>query len=226
MYWRFTGWSSATSTCSGRAGGGSAVLPVLRGRASSVTACIGMRKVKALPAPALLRTVMSPPISRARLREISSPRPVPPWRREREPSPCTKRLNRPASVGSSMPMPVSVTTNSSSGRPSPGRQRRSSTTAPWSLNLMAFDSRLNTTCFTRVASASTRSGTAGSASMCSARCLALACGRISASTSRSSTRRSTGAGASVMRPDSSCDMSRMSFRIASRWSADSVAVRR
>ena len=34
------------------------------------------------------------------------------------------------------------------------------------------------------------------------------------------------AGASVMRPLSSCDMSRMSFSSASRWSADSVAVRR
>ena len=49
---------------------------------------------------------------------------------------------------------------------------------------------------------------------------ARACGRVKAQ------RRSTGAGASDMRPDSSCDMSRMSLRIASRWSADSVAVRR
>ena len=226
-YCRLTGWSSATSTISARA-----LVPATAASSSgpaggSTTGTSGIWKVKALPAPGLLRTLMSPPISRASVRDISSPSPVPPWRRAGELSPCPKRVNRFFIAASSMPAPVSVTTNSSSGAGPPGwRTRTSSTTWPWSENLMALDSRLNRICLTRVASSTMRSGTSGSASMCSASVLALACGRISASTSRSSARRSTGAGDSDMRPASSCDMSRMSLRIANRWSADSVAVRR
>ena len=228
MYWRLTGWSSATSTRSARPGGAAAGWAWGAVSAGPGAGFSGRRSVKLLPSPTRLVTVMSPCIRRARLREISRPRPVPGWRRERELSPCTKRVNRLPSVASSMPMPVSTTANSNSWSPlcPPGRSRTSSTTAPRSLNLMALDSRLNRICLSRVGSASTRSGTAGSASKCRARALALACGLIRASTSRSSVRRSTGTGASVRRPLSSCDMSSRSFRMASRWSADSVAVRR
>ena len=230
MYWRFTGWSSATSTRSAPIAGCAAsgvAGAAAGGCGGGVTACSGMRKLKLLPSPGTLLAVTSPPISRARLREISSPRPVPPWRRERDSSPCEKRLNSRSSVLWSMPMPVSVTTNSSASRPSSSPARcRSSTTTPRSENLTALFTRLNRICLTRVRSARTFSGTPGSASMCSASDLACACGRISASTSRSRSRRSTGSSVSVSRPDSSSDMSSTSFRIVSRWSADSVAVRR
>ncbi len=197
------------------------------GAAAAATTRSGMRKLKLLPSPGTLCAVTSPPISWARLREISSPSPVPPWRRERDSSPCEKRRNSRSSVLWSMPMPVSVTTNSSCSVPSTAcTQHRSSTTTPRSENLTALFSRLNRTCLTRVRSARTSSGTPGSASMCRASDFSCACGRISASTSRSRSRRLTGSSVSARRPDSSKDMSRMSLRIVSRWSADSVAVRR
>jgi len=47
----------------------------------------GTVKTKLLPLPSWLDTAMSPPIRRARLREISSPSPVPPKRLERDSSP-------------------------------------------------------------------------------------------------------------------------------------------
>ena len=173
-----------------------------------------------------LSTVMSPPIKRAKSREISSPSPVPPKRLDDELSPWLKRLNKPASVVTSMPMPESLMTKRKSLAPPDGCSVQSSSTctAPASANLMALVIRLKSTCFTRVASSRARSGTPGATVMCRASPLRNACGRIKASTPWTRPRTSTSAGNKLRRPDSSCDMSRMSLRICKRWSADSVAV--
>ena len=78
---RFTGWSSATRMSSG---GRVPSLASFSGRAAGQAAAgasatkSGSLRVNRLPWPGLLQTSMSPPISRARPREISRPRPVPP----------------------------------------------------------------------------------------------------------------------------------------------------
>ncbi|MCY1371957.1 hypothetical protein D9M69_591270 [compost metagenome] len=78
MYFRLIGWSSATSTHNLRLG-------LLSG--ASTSACAGAQTsgstsvtLNTEPTPGWLLTWMSPPIMRARLREISRPRPVPPMR--------------------------------------------------------------------------------------------------------------------------------------------------
>ena len=58
-----------------------------------------------------LCTVMSPPSSRARSREIESPRPVPPYLRCVLPSACRKASKIAACWCAGMPMPVSRTAN-------------------------------------------------------------------------------------------------------------------
>ena len=120
------------------AGAGSGCRVVLDTAATS-----GQRKLKTLPAPGALRTTISPSISRARLREMARPRPVPPWRRASGSSAREKRWKSRATVAWSMPMPLSMTSNSSCGSPSgPVRWRQHSTTLPASENLMALFSRL------------------------------------------------------------------------------------
>ena len=200
-----------------------------------------------LPSPRRLVTTMSPPIRRARLREISNPNPVPPKRRDRESSPCEKRWKSLDRVAASMPMPVSLIVNSTQqipsaagwvatavvapggglkARPAADTTRTSRATRPCSVNLMALAMRLNSTWRTRVGSSKARCGTVGSVSMLNSRPLSRACGRIRASTSVINSRSAKGTGASVIRPDSRRDMSRMSFNSVSRWSADEEAVRR
>ena len=58
----------------------------------------------------MLATSMSPPMARARRREIASPSPVPPWRRCTAASACSNSLNSAGSPSAAMPMPVSSTT--------------------------------------------------------------------------------------------------------------------
>ena len=120
-YMRLTGWSSATNTRSGRADAGSAT-----GAIASVaaTGSSGQRKLNTLPAPGVLLTTISPPISRARLRDMASPKPAPPKRATRPSVARPWRWNRWARVSRSMPMPLSQTLNSSRAGPS-------STGAPW-----------------------------------------------------------------------------------------------
>ena len=61
------------------------------------------------PEPGSLATRISPPIARARRREMASPSPVPPWRRRTAASACSNSENRAGSASAAMPMPVSST---------------------------------------------------------------------------------------------------------------------
>ena len=61
------------------------------------------------PWPGALATRMSPPMARARRREMASPSPVPPWRRRTASSACSNSENSEGSVSAAMPMPVSST---------------------------------------------------------------------------------------------------------------------
>ena len=71
----------------------------------------GSTTVNVLPLPGVLATEISPPIRLARLRDISSPKPVPPNRRDVLSSPWVKRLNSLDRVAASMPMPSSLTSS-------------------------------------------------------------------------------------------------------------------
>ena len=109
------------------------------------------------PTPGLLLATMLPPIMRARWREISSPRPVPPARRRKLLSAWWKRVNRLAMVASSMPTPVSRTVMITPWSVS-GWRVSSAITLPSLVNLTALLSRLKRICRRRVTSTMTHSG--------------------------------------------------------------------
>src|SRR5438094_7728141 len=64
---------------------------------------------KVEPAPGLLLTPMLPPISSTSLRQMASPKPVPPYLRVVDASAWVKDWNRFSCACSAMPMPVSRT---------------------------------------------------------------------------------------------------------------------
>ncbi|MCY1287326.1 hypothetical protein D9M70_363170 [compost metagenome] len=120
------------------------------------TACMpraGMVTVKALPTSGTLATAMLPPISSHRRAQIDSPSPVPPKRLALAPSPCTNGWNARSISAGGMPMPESLTRQTSCGTPrslatsSPLRAMR-----PLVVNLKALLSRLLNTCSRRVRS--------------------------------------------------------------------------
>ena len=114
----------------------------------------GRRTLKHEPLPTSLVTVMSPPIIWQKRRLMTRPRPVPPYLREVEASACTKAWNSLPSCSGLRPMPVSLTWKASQGVPSgPVSRSTSSETVPWSVNLLAFESRLKSTWRRRVMSA-------------------------------------------------------------------------
>ena len=61
------------------------------------------------PRPSSLTTSTSPSIIRHSLRTITRPRPVPPYRRDIEPSAWVNAWNRRSSASREIPIPVSVT---------------------------------------------------------------------------------------------------------------------
>src|SRR5262249_35744238 len=96
--------------------------------------------VKVEPWPYVLMTVRSPPIIRQNARLIANPRPVPPYLDRVDASACENASNRRPSCSSVIPMPVSETANVIQ---SSGSRCTIRLMAPWSVNLAAFDSRLN-----------------------------------------------------------------------------------
>ena len=122
--------------------------------AGSVANGARTRNQKREPWPGAELTPASPPISLARLRTIDKPRPVPPNCRVVEPSTCEKRLNRRACCSAPMPIPVSVTENSSTSpcgvsSTTPTARR----TLPVLVNLMALLVRLDSIWRKRIKSA-------------------------------------------------------------------------
>ena len=91
-------------------------------RAGGATAGASMSKEKTLPRSGWLSTWIRPPMASTSFREMVSPRPVPPWRRDIEPSACRKasKINSCCSPG--IPMPVSATANRSRPPLMPGSQ--------------------------------------------------------------------------------------------------------
>src|SRR6516162_6384209 len=111
----------------------------------------GRRTVKTEPLPGSLATVTSPPIMRASLRVIASPRPVPPKRCAVVASAWLNSSNSFACWSAVMPMPVSATAISIQSRPSRTRRARS-LTSPCSVNLHALLKRLSRICRNRMGS--------------------------------------------------------------------------
>ena len=69
----------------------------------------GAVKVKVLPLPGILIIPISPPINSLNLLAMESPNPVPPNRRDVEPSACANAENSRPSCSGPIPIPVSVT---------------------------------------------------------------------------------------------------------------------
>ena len=112
----------------------------------------GRRTVKIEPLPASLVTLTSPPIMRASLRVMASPRPVPPKRRAVEESAWVNSSNSFACCSGVMPMPVSATANSTTLWPSTRRGATVRVTSPFLVNLQALLSRLSRICRRRIGS--------------------------------------------------------------------------
>ena len=97
-----------------------------RAVASASTACSsnGSSTQKRLPMFSLLSNPIEPPIASVRPLAMVVPRPVPPCRRARLLSACSKASNSFARAAAGMPMPVSETVKRSRWRPSAGRCHR------------------------------------------------------------------------------------------------------
>ena len=158
MTLRFTLLSSATRIFNPEAGVGSD-----GGRVSADRACewvIGRIKRKVEPFPGVESIVMLPPIIWTILWEILRPNPVPPCCRLGVLSSWVKLAKSFCWFSGVMPTPVSLTENSMEF-PAP-RSEMSRATRPLSVNLIAFVSRLMSTCLSRVPSPSMEAGNAGS----------------------------------------------------------------
>ena len=119
-------------------------------------------KWKREPRPGSLSTVMRPPISSTSCAEIERPRPVPPYSRVVEPSAWANASKISCCFSRGMPMPVSATRKPSTTAPASSASFSTcTTTSPWSVNLIAFPTRLTSTWRSRGASPTRRSGTSG-----------------------------------------------------------------
>ena len=70
-----------------------------------------------LPRPGVLSSPISPPMSSTSRLEIARPSPVPPYRREVDPSACEKDRNKRERASGSIPIPVSWTSKRTSEEP-------------------------------------------------------------------------------------------------------------
>ena len=176
---------------------------------------VGRRTVNVEPEPIWLCTVTSPPIIWQKRRQMTRPRPVPPYFREVEASAWVKAWNSLPSCSGVMPMPVSVTWKViQSSLPSACR-RTSSVTPPSSVNLEALERRLNRTCRTRVTSARMEPTSGGQSTVMRLRFFSTR-GEMVARTSSTSTDTSKVSRYSSILPASIFERSRMSLMRASR----------
>ena len=114
-----------------------------RGRAIAVPLPSRAVKPNVLPLPGLLCTETWPPINSVSCLEIANPSPVPPYLRVVEASACSKAWNRRSICASVMPMPVSLTENSTSWQSAVSSRTRTWTaTSPFSVNLTALLQKL------------------------------------------------------------------------------------
>ena len=113
----------------------------------------GIRTVNVVPTPASLVTVIVPPIISQNILLITRPRPVPPYFLAVDASACANALKRRPSCSGVMPIPVSRTVSSIQSTCPSVRRAPASVTVPRSVNLLALESRLKSTCRTRVTSA-------------------------------------------------------------------------
>ena len=153
---------------------------------------------------------MSPPIARASIRQMWSPRPVPPRRAAALP---TWTYGRASFCRSSslMPQPVSFTDrrNTPFSPGSPGSNEARSSTNPFFVNFKALPIRLNAICLSLCGSTISCGTPSASQSTLSPGALCVAANeRVISPTSFAT---SVGSGAISIRPDSSFDRSRMSF---------------
>ena len=170
-----------------------------------------------LPSPGRLLKPSSPAISETSRLLIASPRPVPPKRRVVEVSACSKASNSRDWASSSIPTPVSTTSQRSSTSPAFAvtcvASRR---TDPCSVNLTALPAKLSSTWPSRRASPHSISGSAGSivtvmpSPFSPQRSASMATTLSKTSRSRKSRCSSTTLSASIL------EISRMSLMIASR----------
>ena len=106
------------------------------------------------PSPGSLSTVRSPPISRQKLAADRQPEPGPAVLAPGGGLGLGERLEQPAELLLGHPDPgVGDGEGQPVARPAPARARTVSVIVPWSVNLAAFESRLNSACRTLVWSA-------------------------------------------------------------------------
>ena len=110
--------SSATRTCNPTGDAGSVCCGATVARTGTAAASgRRMSNRKSLPIPGSLSTAIEPPISVTSRRQIAKPSPLPPKRREIDPSTWVKSSNILEIASGAIPMPVSTTLNSSLARP-------------------------------------------------------------------------------------------------------------
>ena len=166
-----------------------------------------------VPRPGSLTTSIRPPISATTRRVIASPSPLPSARRACPVDSCTYSSNRCGTNSGAMPMPLSWTASVSS--PDSGSPSTNTATPPWSVNLMAFETRLMSTrasaCESRRAGTTSAAGWTEKASP-----LSSASGRSSAATARTISATSTSSGSRRSLPARSWAMSSRSLTVRSR----------
>ncbi len=184
-------------------------------------------KWKVLPTPDWLSSQICPPIRWTSVEEIARPSPVPPNLRVVDPSAWLKASKMCACLFSGMPMPVSVTENCSFVDPACLESSRTAITMrPRSVNLSALPTRLVSTCFSRTGSPTTALGRPGAMSVLISSPFFAAWGDSSITTSATAPDRPNAIDSSSSLRDSIFEKSRMSLRIVSNDSAESVTVPR
>ena len=180
---------------------------------SSGAAAVFSSNQNTLPDPTVLSTPIAPPISSTRRLAMTRPMPVP----SSAVLSCPRRLKgwkSSASFSGGNPAPVSLTLTRV--RLS-GLVLQSTTTAPpCRLYLIAFDSRLTRTCFSRVRSARTKEGVSNGGKV-SAMARFSAIGSIMARHSDMTSASETGSSESDSFPDSIAARSRISLMSCSRY---------
>ena len=104
-----TSWSSASRMRNRRRGAASSSGAGVGAAGRSVPRSNRTVKVKVLPRPGVLRTLIVPPISPASRAAMVRPSPVPPYRRVIELSACSNAWKIFRCTSGAMPMPVSST---------------------------------------------------------------------------------------------------------------------
>ena len=128
-------------------------VPAPAAPSAGATTVTGSCTVNVAPWPSALRTVTSPPINWQKRQTRARPRPVPPYLREIEVSPCANGRNSRRCCSSARPIPSSWTANSMKSRPLTVRRATCTVTWPLVVNFAALLSRLKRICRVLVRSA-------------------------------------------------------------------------